>query len=230
MSCCVFPSSYDECLLFCSQPTAVILHKEDTQQSIFIQLEFAEKAFQEELVFVCDWMDARDGGIPYLSVFDIAHRKGLDVRGYTFAQRYQMLNDILDDPAYIDRLTPSNEFRVTVPLLYPMGETPYLLSWMPNAYHGLIRGLRLTEDMPKTIHQRKDLDFLVISTSVPDQYHVRNLDGSAVFGQDTLYVNSLDLSRSLARLARTSDTSLTCHWVPERQKWTPLLAGCNEKK
>lgn len=215
----IFPSSYEDCLLFCLD-AGTLLHKESNQQSIFIQMNFTSRASQEELVFLCEWMDARDGGIPFLSVYDLVRRKGLAMGSMPYAMRHQMLSALLDSDEYFSRAATSNEFRVSIPQLHPISETAYLTDWMFNTYHGLIRGFRLTDDSPKNLFFFEDTDFLVTGSDVPDQYFLRKPDGSAVFGHDMLYVNSLDMSRRLTSTVNPRGTVMRCSWVPTRQKWT----------
>jgi hypothetical protein len=215
----VIPSSYDDCFLFCLEQ-GTLLHRETNQQSIFVQLNFGPRAAREGLVFVCDWMDARDGGTPFLSIYDLVERKGFDLQALPYASRHQMLTSMLDTDDYFLRKAGSNEFRISIPQLHPLADTMYLMDWLPSNYHGIIRGLRLTDDTPKNLHRFPDTELQVIGCDVPDQYFVRNPDGSPVLGHDMLYVNSLAMSRGLSTAVRPSGSLLRCKWVPTRQKWT----------
>lgn len=224
----VYLSAFNPCILRCihanGHPTAT-LYMEHTLDTVYVQLAFTSKIFTEhESLFRCDYMEARDGGLPFLIIVDVL-KIGVD-SFETIAQpvRFEFIKQILDDPDFFDMSSSTNEFRLRSPILFEAAAIHEVFTYILPSFYGIALGTAFITDGRTARKKIADNEFILRKTQKPEVYELY-IDGvQPVPGNNIAYVPTMALSKKLREfLQHRNSAKVTCIFQEERQKWMPVL-------
>ncbi len=239
----VYPSAFNPCILRCARDSesgggsrqgdnvSVTLYMEHTFETLFVQLAFSDEFFaNEENIFKCDLMEARDGGLPFLQVVDVLRLGAQTFSDVPYEKRHDILCETLQNPEYFDISSPSNEYRVRFPVFFSLAEVPSICQYeLPNFY-GVVLGFALTanyQERPCTerVGTFEDQNFVIQKTKLPGVYELFQPGAHfPVIGNNVAYIPNIQLAKQLrAHLNNRSSDLVKCTYDHTRQKWTPVL-------
>lgn len=219
----VVGTSYENCILWIQRDAlthvVTILHQESNCSTRHVELPLVLPANVNEMVLACDLIDAQDGGVAFLHVYDLMARDSEQLP-HSFAERRKMLETYIEE--CYDHASPSSELRVIVPTLYDAQDIIMLYELvLPNSY-GLLKGFRFVDNKVIRIKSYGRRSCKLHKTHLPDVYRVCG-PGDVLPGNDIAYIGSADEAAKIARLFVDDVISIDCQWLDVRQKWTPIL-------
>jgi len=224
----IYPTACNPCILRCALENGKeisTLYMEHTFDTIYVQLAFTENMYKEdETLFHCDYMEAKDGGLPFLIVLDIIKSGSKDFKSFNYNIRLELAKSILEDPFFFDINSYANEYRVRLPLLFNLNQINEVFTHIiPNMY-GVAHGVAFTKDGFREQVKTNDNNFLIRKTKLPEVYELY-IDGmTPVPGNNIAYIPSLELSKRLRDLLSTrNSTRIRCIMHEKRQKWIPVV-------
>ena len=224
----IYLSAFNPCVLRCihvnGHPTAT-LYMEHTLDTAYVQLAFTDKIFTaEESLFRCDYLEARDGGLPFLSMLDILKIGTVSYESISQATRFELLKQILDDTDFFDMHSPTNEFRLRMPTLFYASEIHEVFDYILPSFYGVALGTAFIKDGQPQRRKVADNEFIIRKTQKPEVYELY-IDGvQPVAGNNIAYVPTMELSRKLKTfLQQRNSARIPCVFQEERQKWMPVL-------
>lgn len=227
----IYPSSFNTCILSCNtqyNQSQNLLYFINSFETLYIQLGFTEKMYdQGETRIYCDFIQARDGGFPFLVLKDITVYKGESLKMDRLA-RMNILNEILNDPTLIDLDETLNEFRLKTPLLFDCDEINNVFdNIIPNLY-GITLGVEFLNDSlhssdSSNVNQGKST-FIMRKTIYTDVYEFFTNGIEKIQGNNIAYIPNITLSNKLSLLFKKKNSiKIECEYNKERQKWTPIV-------
>lgn len=226
----IYPSAGNPCILRCltdSTGTRICtLFLEHTYDTMYVQLAFTDKIFtkNEDSVFRCDYMEPRDGGLPFLQLIDVLKVGEKDLKEQKYAIRMELAKQIIEDPLLFDVNSLENEFRVRAPPLYRLEQIEEVFSLVIPNFYGVAHGVAFTKDgFREQLKNEKD-QYVIRKTRYPEIYEL-SVDGvTPIPGNNVAYVPTLELSRKLREFLSTRNSAkVKCTFHADRQKWVPLL-------
>lgn len=224
----IYLSAFNPCILRCihanGHPTAT-LYMEHSLDTVYVQLSFSNLVFtEEESLFRCDYMEARDGGLPFLTILDVLKLGTRTFDDVPRGVRLELVKQIIEDPEFFDIDSPTNEFRVRSPLLFEVSRIHEVVTYILPSFYGVALGTAFIADGSPKRKKVADNEFIIRKTQKPEVYELY-LDGvQPVPGNNIAYVPTMALSKKLKEfLQHRNSARLTCVFQEERQKWMPLL-------
>jgi hypothetical protein len=224
----IYPSSFNPCILRCALENGrevSTLYMQQTSDTMYVQLASTEKIFNEQdSLFRCELMEARDGGLPFLIVYDvikIGDRKFDNVR---YPVRFELCRQIIEDEEYFSQTSYMNEFRVRIPILYPLEQIDQVFTYIiPNMY-GIAHGVAFIKDGFNDSTKVSGNNYLIRKTKLPEVYELY-VDGTTpVPGNNIAYIPTLELAKKVKNfLANRNSARVKCEFNENRQKWVPIL-------
>lgn len=217
----IFPSAFCQCVLYCKSDKQNILFFKHTSDTLFIELDFDDSVYNGS-TFYCDYVEAVDGGFPFLVFYDVKTFCGIDA-STIYAERLDILKVLIQNTDQ-----RGHEYRLTTPTFFDNTEILYVYeNVIPNLYCKTL-GVQYTEDLIIKDHVdkvSKKQHFIARKTKYPEIYELYNCDGiNKVNGNNLLYIQTLEMSRELSKLFSSRNSiKLSCEYHPEREKWVPLL-------
>lgn len=225
----IYPTAFNPCILRCASENGkdiCTLYMEHTFDTVYVQLAFTDKICKEnETLFRCDYMEAKDGGLPFLIVLDIiksGHRTYTDQK---YGVRLELCRQLLEDLEFFDMNSFSNEFRVRSPLLFHILQIDEVFTYIiPNMY-GVARGVAFTKDGFREPVKSEDNSFLIKRTKLPEVFELY-LDGlTPVSGNNIAYIPSIEVSKKLKHMMNNRNSMrIQCEFHEKRQKWVPIVS------
>ncbi len=198
---------------------------EHTLDTVYVQLAFTSKIYTEqESLFRCDYLDARDGGLPFLTIVDVLKIGGSSFDNISQPVRFEFVKQILEDPDFFDVNSSTNEFRLKSPILYEAAALHEVFKYVLPSFYGVALGTAFITDGRTIRRKLGDNEFIIRKTQKPEVYELY-LDGvQPVPGNNIAYVPTLALSRKLKLvLQHRNSGKIRCVFQEERQKWMPVL-------
>ena len=220
-----YPSAFSPCVLRCKMEgghpmcSLHFLHSLDT---IFCQLSWKQKVYEGDgSLFRCDYMQARDGGLPFLIVTDTIMLSGCTVEG-TQTFRTLGVNKVLQD--LLDMSSPLNEYRVRAPEIFPVTEINNVITFtIPNLY-GIANGVAFVRDSHVERSSPEENNFIMRKTKYPECYELYLDSINPVPGNNIAYIKTLEQALKVADLLKDKNSvRVTCAFNEQRQKWFPLV-------
>lgn len=231
----IYLTAFNPCILRCihanGHPSAT-LYMEHTLDTLYIQLAFTEKVFTErESLFRCDYMEARDGGLPFLTIVDVLKIGERHLKD-TVSQpvRFELVKQILSDPDFFDVHSSVNEFRLRSPELFHVSDIHEVTTFFMPSFYGMALGTAFITDRVGSqrkvvdIGKNTDSEFIIRKTQKPEVYELY-IDGvQPVAGNNIAYIPTIDLSKKVkAFLQHRNSARIPCVFHEGRQKWMPVL-------
>jgi hypothetical protein len=199
---------------------------EQSLDTMYVQLSFTENVFTEESsLFRCDYLEARDGGLPFLTVLDVVQIGKRSFADVPLGVKQEFIEQMLKDPKFFDVNSPINEFRLRSPILFDANLIEEVTTFIMPSFYGIAFGTAFIADTPlKQRRSMKENEFIIRKTRKPEVYELY-LDGlQPVPGNNIAYVPTIELSKKLkAFFSNRNSASVTCRFQEDRQKWIPEL-------
>ncbi len=224
----IYLSAFNPCVLRCihanGHPSAT-LYMEHTLDTEYVQLAFTDKVFTtEESLFRCDYLEAKDGGLPFLTVIDVI--KIGSVSYDTIAQpiRFELVKQILEDTDFFDMNSPTNEFRLRTPILFDASDVHEVFNYILPSFYGVALGTAFIADGRTQRRKVVDNEYIIRKTQKPEVYELY-IDGvQPVAGNNIAYVPTMELSKKLKSFLQNRNSArVPCAFQEDRQKWMPVL-------
>ena len=175
----IFPSSFNPCVLYCNEKgnkgVQNILYSKHTQDTLFIELNLEKKVYEfDGSIFLCDYIDAVDGGFPFLCIYDVQIYCGISSSAL-YEERLVIIQNVVKNCFVIN-----SEFRITSPIFFKNEEIRYVFdSIIPNFY-GKTFGVQFTDDLVIISCNKSPLDyrnqeFIVRKTKYTEIYELYNI-------------------------------------------------------
>ncbi len=224
----IYLSAFNPCILRCihmnGHPTAT-LYMEHTLDTVYVQLAFTEKIFTpEESLFRCDYLEARDGGLPFLTMIDVIKIGTVSYQSVVQATRFELLKQILDDADFFDMNSPTNEFRLRSPMLFDAADIHEVFDYILPSFYGIALGTAFIADGRPQRRKVADNEYIIRKTQKPEVYELY-IDGvQPVAGNNIAYIPTMELSKKLKTFLQSRNSArVSCAFHEERQKWMPIL-------
>lgn len=223
----IYPSAFNPCILRCFMENGkqvTTLYMEHTYDTFYVQLSFTENMFKEESLFRCDYMEAKDGGLPFLIVTDIIKCKSRDYCDQKYGIRLELTRLLLEDPEFFDINSFANEYRVRCPMLFDIAQISEVFTHVIPNFYGVAHGVAFTRDGFPELVKTNDNNFLLKRTKLPEVYELY-LDGvTPVSGNNVAYIPNMEVSKTLKnRLQNRNSIRTQCSFDESRQKWVPIM-------
>jgi hypothetical protein len=228
----IFPSSFNPCVLYLKKDKNVkynILYIQSTFDTMYIELVLKDSLYENNgSIFYCDFIQAKDGGFPFLLFKDISMLKGETVIG-DYTKRLSIINDITCLSNKLD------EFRIKSPTLFPVEQIEHVVETINPNFYGIVNGIEFTTDVEKST---KSLDIgggggggdvkecIMRKTQQSDVYELFKLsNGVEILCENNLaYIPTLELSKKLASIFKKKNSiKVSCEYNKDRRKWKPIL-------
>lgn len=229
----IYPSAFTPCVLRCfsdSGHSTCTLYMEHTCDTMYVQLAFTKNVFKNgESIFRCEYMEAKDGGLPFLIIVDCLQIRGnSDIpRTACYNVRLEFIRLFLEDLKYFDISSMSNEFRVRFPTFFSINEIQDVFSYIIPNFYGVVHGVSFTNDSSSSLNNFLKIEknqFLIRKTRYSDVYELF-LDGvEKVPGNNIAYIPTITLSKKVSKfLENKNSAKINCEFCETRQKWIPML-------
>jgi hypothetical protein len=227
----IYPSSFNTCILSCNtqyNQSQNLLYFINSFDTLYIQLGFTDKMYdQGETSIYCDFIQARDGGFPFLILKDIILYKGESLKVNRLA-RMDILKEILNDPTLINLDETLNEFRLKTPLLFDCNEINDVFDNIIPNFYGITLGVEFLNDSLQVKNNNntsfKKNQFIMRKTSYTDVYEFFINGIEKIQGNNIAYIPNIILSNKLSILFKKKNSiKIECEYNKERQKWTPIV-------
>ncbi|KAJ3026567.1 hypothetical protein HDV00_011772, partial [Rhizophlyctis rosea] len=230
---CVYPSAFNPCLLKCYEQEGkkiVALYNLTSVDTTFCQLSFQTPMFKGEgSIFICDMMEAKDSGLPYLIFVDMAAAPGEDIQANPFIVRHELIKRILQDNNLFDIHSPDNEFRLRAPLMFCTSDISSVFRWVLPNFYAAAKGIGFVRDTQDLISKKgashADSVMIIRKTKWSDIYELFLSDGvTQVPGNNVAFIPNLDISKKMRDYLRfRTSAPIHCTFDEIRQKWIPLF-------
>src|SRR5690349_13696684 len=225
----IYPTACNPCILRCSLENGkgvTTLFMEHTFDTMYVQLAFTDVFYkQDETLFRCDFMEAKDGGLPFLIVNDIIKIGSRTYEHVSYMIRYEFIRLLLEDPEFFDINSFSNEFRVRLPTLFEITQIQQVFDFIiPNLY-GVANGVAFTKDgFRKYVKGSDENNYLLKKTKLPEVYELF-LDGiTPVPGNNVAYIPNIEVAKKVKNaLEGRNSIRIRCSFDDKRQKWIPIF-------
>ncbi len=224
----IYPSAFNPCILRCVLKNGIpttTLYMEHTCDTKYVQLAFAEDVFEEDdILFKCDLMEAKDGGFPYLIIQDILKMREKNWKEVKPMVRYELIKMLFYDPTYFDINSTDNGFRVRLPILFDVSQIHEVYDFILPNFYGVVHGVNFIKDTHSQVSKSKDNQYIIRKTSLPEVYELY-MDGiQPLPGNNIAYIPTMELSRKLKELlSQRNSAKVSCILNEERQKWIPVI-------
>ena len=224
----IYPTAGNPCVLRLVMKNGnpmCTLYMEHTFDTRFVQLAFADDVFKEqETLFRCDYMEPKDGGLPFLVILDIIKS---DVRSYDDVKRgvrLEFVKMLITDKSYFDVDSVINEFRVRLPYLLDVKLVNEMVEFILPNFYGIVNGFAFVKDEYIDNSKAKDNQYIIRKTRLPEVYELY-IDGvEPVSGNNIAYIPTMELSKKLKSfLGNKNSSKIQCTFNEERNKWIPVL-------
>jgi hypothetical protein len=224
----IYPTAFNPCILRCSTDESggkiSTLFQEHTFDTMYVQLAFTDKIFGQGSTFRCDFMEARDGGLPFLLILDVLNIGSNDLLLYPYTMRLELLRQIISDTSFFDIRSLENEFRVRVPPLFNIDRVQELIDIIIPNFYGIAHGVAFTKDSFRGQLKNEKNVYIMRKTRFPEIYELFSDGIVPIPGNNVAYVPTLELSRKLKTLfSNRNSVKVPCVFHADRQKWVPQL-------
>ena len=229
----IYPTSFNRCILKCSTSNGkdvTTLYMERNFDTLFVQLAFTPKVYQNDSVFLCDLLEPSDGGTPYLAIIDIIKFCGRSYNDQTYGVRWELAKQILQDPVFFDLHSPSNEYRLRSPIRFNIDQIDEVFSVVIPNYYGVTYGVRFTKDSLQNKNRdsratdNSETIFICRKTKMPEVYEIFKDGLVPATPNNVLYIPNLSVAKEMKNvLFGRNSTKLKCCFDSLRQKWTPVV-------
>jgi hypothetical protein len=206
----IYPSAFNHCVLsFESADTSLFF--QNSGDTLYVQLAGGDKI--HGCAFHCDYVLAKDGGLPFLTVIK---KIGDDIDP----------RDIFTDPEFFDINSPHNEYRVRFPTMFPIDDIIDVFDFIIPNFYGNVCGVAFSKDKHAPVVDAAGKDvFTMKKTNQSDIYELFDKNGRPVDGNNVAYIPTLELSRAMSKLMLTRDSMrVKCDFHDVRRKWIPCLS------
>ena len=224
----IYPSAHNPCILRCVHDnghpmcTLYLEHSLDTQ---YVQLAFTDKIYtEEETLFRCDYVEARDGGLPFLTIVDVMKVGSENLTDVKPLVRLELVKLLLNDKQFFDVDSPTNEFRVRAPTIFDVAEITDVFTSILPSFYGVVNGIAFVKDKFPSPRKNDEDHFIIRKTRKSEVYELYLNGVQPAPGNNIAYVPTMDLSRKLkAFLQHRNSAKIRCVFQEDRQKWVPVL-------
>lgn len=228
----IYPCSFNFCILRCfvqnGNNTSVIYTKNNKKfDSVqYVQLSFDSKIFENNYIFKCDLLEAKDGGLPFLHIIEVIQGIEKDV-------------NIILDKYFIDSI--NNDIRVKKCILFPLSSINYVYQYILPNFYGICNGVAFMNDsintndsidstvtLLKNMKTLKTEEFIVKKGNLPEIYEISKYkkypNTTSKNDIEILYIPTICIAKKIYSLIKKSnEIIISCSFDMDRQRWIPVI-------
>lgn len=148
----IFPSTLKPCILRCrwidGKPHASLFYVNSGRRET-CTISFTERMCGDvvDLYMMCDYAKAKDGGRPYLLVYDVLQMLSVNLEPTRYGIRYELARLLLEDASYY-RKDATDDVRLRVPPLFHVSEIMGVMDYVIPSFYANVSGVRWFKDAP----------------------------------------------------------------------------------
>ena len=235
----ISPTAFNTCTLRCGYKQSsrtVIIHMKRTRETRYVEIGFTDAFLKRgDITFHCDWMEARDGGPPYLILHDIIQYEN-ETLPATYMGRIDLIQAILRDPS---RMSSDSELRLSTPDFFHVKYISDVFEYVLPNYRGVALGVAFVGCSIETPigsrverHASDSMTFIICKTSLPEVYELYSEGNDNVPGDNNIaYIPTLQVAKYVKQaLGSKTSVRMKFKYSAERRKWTPRLPQIIERR
>lgn len=198
---------------------------EQTFDTLYVQLSFSETFYKEEdTLFRCDYVSAKDGGLPFLIILDVIKIGNRIFNDVPYGTRLEFIRLYLQDSEIFDVNNMNNEYRVRFPTLFSVDRIQEVFDFIIPNFYGNVYGVAFTHDSHVESKKIGDSGFLIKKSGLPEVYELFYDGLRPIPGNNIAYIPTLELSKKVRDyLKNRNSAKIQCLFDENRQKWIPNL-------